>query len=467
MGTFALTDASRQPPNHAHLHHAWSSADSRCIKCGFCLPVCPTYRLTGIEPASPRGRLDLMYAAARGELTVAEIEPALALCLGCLACETACPSGIRFRDMLEAERIDQAEARPRSTLKRFLLGTLLDRPTWLRAIVAALALYQKSGVQALLRATRLLWVMPPLARMERRVPPAAWPMAWRSAARRWGLVASAPEANEAESDPKVAGLLTGCVMDAAFGPAQLATAKVLAVHGWRPVAPPAQGCCGALAMHAGEDALAKKLARRNIAAFDAALGERGERSIVVNSAGCGAAMKDYGAWLADDPAWRERAAAFSRRVVDVCEFLERIGLRPPERAVPLRVAYDDPCHLIHAQRIRDEPRMLLKRIPGLDWAELPEADWCCGGAGSYTLAQPEMSARVLERKMDHIAALGVDVVATGNPGCLLQIATGAAQRGLALRVLHPIELIAMAYDDGPRVDGVVTQAGPSTTGWGG
>ena len=445
MTATAALDIAPERAN-AHLHQAWADAESRCIKCGFCLPVCPTYRLTAVESASPRGRLDLMYAAARGELTIAEIRPALALCLGCLACETACPSGIRYRDMLEAERIDQAAAHPGSPLKRFLLGTLLDRPSWLRVIVAALAVYQGSGLQALVRATRLLWLVPPLARIERRMPPAAWPRAWRAAAVHWGLVSALPKGEAARTGPPAAGMLTGCVMDAAFGPTHLATAKALAVHGWRPVAP-AQGCCGALAMHAGEPDLARAMARRLIAAFDSALGTQGERPIVVNSAGCGAAMKDYASWLAGDPAWAARAADFSRRVVDVCEFLERIGLRPPRREVKLRVAYDDPCHLIHAQRIREQPRTLLKRLPGLRWVELPEADWCCGGAGSYTLAQPAMSARVLERKMEHIAALGLDAIATGNPGCLLQIAAGVGQRGLPVRVLHPIELIAMAYED--------------------
>jgi glycolate oxidase iron-sulfur subunit len=160
-------------------------------------------------------------------------------------------------------------------------------------------------------------------------------------------------------------------------------------------------------------------------------------------------MKDYGHWLADDPEWSPRAAGFSRRVVDICELLHRSGLKPPQRTVPLRVAYDDPCHLVHAQRIRDQPRALLKQIPGMELAELPEADWCCGSAGSYTVTQPEMSARVLERKVGHIAALGVEAIATGNPGCMMQIATGARQRGLPLRVVHPVELIAMAYADSP------------------
>jgi glycolate oxidase iron-sulfur subunit len=419
------------------LRQAWREAESHCIKCGFCLPVCPTYRETGVESASPRGRLDLMYAVARGELSVEDIEEALALCLGCLACQSACPSGIRFGDMLEAERIDAARGHPPSRLRRFLLGPLLDKPAWLRQIARMLALYQWSGLQWLLRASRLLALAPPLARLERRMPPLSWPRGWRRRARAWGF------AGAAGGESRVAGLLTGCVMDAVFGEAHLATVQVLRHHGWRTVAPFGQGCCGALARHAGEEELARSMARRTIAGFET----MGDAPVVVNSAGCGAAMKEYGAWLDSDSAWRDRAAAFSRRVVDVCEFLTRIGLQPPMRPVPLRVAYHDPCHLLHAQGIRQQPRALLAQIPALELVELPEADWCCGGAGSYTLTQPAMSARVLERKMNRIEAERVEGVATGNPGCLLQIATGARARGLKLRLWHPVELLAMSYDD--------------------
>jgi glycolate oxidase iron-sulfur subunit len=245
---------------------------------------------------------------------------------------------------------------------------------------------------------------------------------------------------------KSAGLLTGCVMDAVYGSAHLATVQVLKHNGWTAWAPAAQGCCGALALHAGELEIAKTQARRNIAAFEPG----GTAPIAVNSAGCGAAMKDYGKILEGDPVWRDRARAFSARVADVSELLARTELKAPGHAVPWRVAYDDPCHLVHAQKVRDPPRALLRRIPGLELVPLPEADWCCGGAGSFTLTQPAMSAQVLARKMGHVQACGAEVVASGNPGCLMQLASGIAERGLPIRVMHPIELLALAYESGAR-----------------
>jgi glycolate oxidase iron-sulfur subunit len=235
-------------------------------------------------------------------------------------------------------------------------------------------------------------------------------------------------------------------MDAVFGSAHLATVQVLKHNGWNAWAPAAQGCCGALALHAGELEIARTQARRNIAAFEAG----GGGPIVSNSAGCGAAMKDYGKIMRHEPAWRERARAFSARVADVSEFLAGLELKTPAHAVPWRVAYDDPCHLVHAQGVREPPRALLRRIPGLELVPLPEAEWCCGGAGSYTLTQPGMSAQVLARKMGHVQASGAEVLATGNPGCLLQLASGVADRGLPIRVLHPVELLALAYEGGAR-----------------
>lgn len=427
-------------PSTAHvaprLRAAWLAAESLCIKCGFCLPFCPTYRETGVEAASPRGRLDLMYAVAQDKLPLEAAEPQIGLCLGCQACESACPSGIRYHDMLDAARMDLFARRAGglgAIVGRFLLRAVLPSPILLRAVVGFLAAYQRLGVQRLARATRLLWLVPPLARLEARLPPLDFPAAWRGGLRR-------PPARVSTTAPRAAALFTGCVMDAAFGAVHRATARVLAHNGVRPTAPEGQGCCGALHLHTGDEAAAQELARRNIAAFEAA----GDAPIVVNSAGCGALLKDYGRLLAGDPAWQARAERFARRVQDVSEFVAALPLAPPGR-VKAKVAYDDPCHLVHAQQVREPPRRLLAAIPGVALVPLREAEMCCGSAGVYSLAQPEMSQRLLQRKLDHIEACGAEIVATGNPGCLLQLRLGAQARGLPIRVAHPVELLAEAY----------------------
>ena len=436
--TATLTESGLAPSRGfspaPHLRRAWDAAESHCNRCGFCLPVCPTYRLTGAESASPRGRLDLMYAAADGKLELSDIAPALGLCLGCLACQSACPSGVPFGELLEAGRIDVAGEKGPAGFTRFLLGTLLDSPAFLKLAARTLYFYQRSGLQKLLRLTQLLRLAPTLARMERGLPPLPRPASWR------GQIGPLPAASRS-GGAKPALFFSGCVMDAVFGEVHRCTLVAMRHNGYTPVVPNGQGCCGALALHSGAEALAKEKARRNIAAFEAA----GDPPVVVNSAGCGAAMKAYGGLLSGDSAWRGRAERFSARVVDVSELLTRETIRPPEHAVPMRVAYDDPCHLAHAQNIRDQPRMLLQAVPQLELVELPEADWCCGSAGSYSLTHPKMAARVLERKMDHIAAAGVQAVATGNPGCLFQLALGAEQRGLAIRIVHPVQLLALAY----------------------
>ncbi len=435
--TLAPATPQARPASEApHLRAAWLSAESWCIKCGFCLPACPTYRETGVEASSPRGRLDLMYAVASGRLPLDAAEHQMWFCLGCQACETACPSGIRYHDILEAARLDSVARRdhgPAAWRRRLLLRTLLPSPRLLRAVTTLLALYQRSGLQALVRGSRMLWLIPPLARMEARMPPVPFPVRWRAA------LQEAPAATPAGAPPRAA-LLTGCVMDAAFGEVHAATVRVLARNGVRTELPAGQGCCGALQLHAGDEHAAQDLARRNIAAFEAA----GDAPIVINSAGCGALLKHYGRLFAEDPRWKARAERFSRRVQDVSEFLAGLTLATPGD-LPLKVAYDDPCHLLHAQQVREPPRQVLGSIPGLQLVPLREADMCCGSAGSYSVTQPGMSMRLLDRKLDHIVACGAQVVATGNPGCLLQLRMGVQSRGLAIRVVHPVQLLAEAY----------------------
>ncbi len=423
----------------SELHAAWRGAESHCIKCGFCLPVCPTYRETGNEAASPRGRLDLMYAAARNELRVEDIRDHLHFCLGCLACETACPSGIRFGDMLEAGRADVLAAEGGlGWWGRFLLRRVVVSPFLLRVLAWLLWGYRQSGVRALLRFSGLLRLVPSLARLEWTLPLLPLPAGWRGEAR--AAARAAAKAGPAGGSQAV--LFSGCVMDAVFGAVHVATLRVLRKNGVAPLVPAGQGCCGALHLHEGEKEAARALARRNVAAFEAA----GDAPILVNSAGCGSFLKSYGHLLADDPEWKERAARAAARVRDVSEYLAELPVVEPTRPMPIRVAYDDPCHLLHAQKIGDAPRELLSRIPELELVALEEADWCCGSAGSYSLRQPAMSARLLARKMTHIAASGAQVVATGNPGCLLQIRLGAERHRLEIYVLHPIELLARAYE---------------------
>lgn len=426
------------------LQQAWRDAESLCIKCGFCLPACPTYRETGAEASSPRGRLDLIYAAATGELGIEAVNKELWLCLGCLACESACPSGIKFGEMLTAGRTAALAAHPGGAgqMPRRLVLYWLSSPGWTRLLAGLLRGFQGLGLAGLLGVANRLHLLPAKpARLLGALPPLPKPLRWRRS-----LTAAQAGLSPRESSGLLAGalprvlLLSGCVMDALFGAVHQATVEVLARNGISTVAPAGQGCCGALYLHAGEHERALTLAKRNIQAF-----EGSPDPIIVNSAGCGATLKEYGKLLRNDPAWRTRAAAFSSRVLDICEYLAEIPLDSPGSLHPLKVAYDDPCHLLHAQGISEQPRKLLGRIPGLELVALREASWCCGSAGSYSLTHPEMAQKVLARKMDNIAASGAEVIATGNPGCLLQLQAGARQRKMVLRVLHPVELLAQAY----------------------
>jgi glycolate oxidase iron-sulfur subunit len=398
-----------------------------CVHCGLCLTSCPTYRETGRETSSPRGRVALMRGAAEGR---AELHALLAeeafLCLGCRACETACPSGVRYGEMLERARaaVDRAGLRRGAArwLERAALRGVVPHPRRLRALVSLLALAQhlrldRLALPFLPRALReshaLLPAIPP--RAERRAPARLTP----ARGERRGRVA----------------LFAGCIMPELFGAVHDATALVLARNGFEVVVPPAQGCCGALQAHAGDLDFARGLARRNVRAFAAEPVD----AVIVNSAGCGAALRDAAHWL---PGEGEGLAAASR---DVCEFLDAVGLREPPGRVEARVCYDDPCHLVHGQRVEAAPRRLLARIGGLELVPHRDPAACCGAAGIYNLTHREMSRAVLERKLDSLAEVDPDIVATGNPGCLMQLRAGARARGLRAEIVHPIELLARAY----------------------
>jgi len=383
-----------------------------CVHCGLCLSACPTYRETGRETSSPRGRVYLMRGVAEGRIPLGEVVAEEAyLCLGCRACETACPSGVEFGVLLEGTRAAVEEAGLRAgaakRIESFALRRLLPHPRRLALAVGVLAVGQRLGAGHLARllprrlfdAWQLLPEIPPAA--ERRRLPRKIPA-------------------EGGQRGRVA-LFEGCLMPELFGPVNAATARVLARNGFEVIVPEAQGCCGALHRHAGDAEFAGALERRNLAAFE------GADAIVVNSAGCGAALRE---------------GPLGPRVRDVCEFLDEAGLveEPPRREGT--VCYDDPCHLVHAQGVSAAPRRLLAQVPGLRLVPHDDPTSCCGAAGIYNLTHPEMSRAVLERKLDALAAADPDWIATGNPGCLMQLGAGVRTRGLRARVVHPVELLA-------------------------
>lgn len=417
----------------------------QCVHCGFCLPTCPTYAELGQEPDSPRGRIYLIKALADGRLDLTDsVAEHLSLCLGCRACESACPSGVPYGHLIEAGRAELEARRPgsvwRRLVRRVAFAGLLPRPALLRAVAAGLRLYQRSGLQRLVRASGVLRPLSArLAASEALLP--ALPPAGRGG--------PLPEVVPARGSRRArVGFIHGCVQDAVFRTHNEATLRCLARQGAEVVVPRAQGCCGALHAHAGEPELARTLARSTIVAFEAA----GVETVVVNAAGCGAHLKAYGHLLRGDPAWAGRAAAFARQVVDATEFLARAPLVGPLGPLPLRATYHDPCHLAHGQNVRAEPRALLRAVPGLELVELGEAEMCCGSAGIYNLTEPEMAQRLLERKLGHVEATGATTVVTANPGCILQLAAGLAARGRAVEVLHVVEVLDRAYAaaEGPR-----------------
>ena len=402
-----------------------------CVHCGFCLPSCPTYEATLDEADSPRGRIVLMRLLERGEIPATDETLAhhLDRCLGCRACEGVCPSGVAYGASVESARTTLADIRPAPLTVAAGLW-LLARPSRQRALWWASRLARASGIPAaLVRGAGA--EAPAWAQMVAMLAATA-PMRAGTGARGHRGTETAPTER--------AALFRGCVMDGLFGHVHDATVRALAVNGVATVEVPRQVCCGALAAHAGREAEARALARENILAFDAAAPGA---PIVTNSAGCGAMLKAYGAWLADDPL-AERARAFAARVQDVSETLVARG-PVPALALPLRVAYDAPCHLHHVQKVTEAPLRVLQAIPGLELVPLEGADRCCGSAGLYSLVEPDLSRAVLGPKLAAIAASGADVVATGNPGCLMHIGAGALLSGMRVELRHPVELLDLAY----------------------
>jgi glycolate oxidase iron-sulfur subunit len=394
-----------------------------CVHCGFCLPTCPTYALWGEEMDSPRGRIVLMDETLAGRAELEAIAPHLDACLGCMACVTSCPSGVRFDRLIEAARPQRERNVPRPLAERLFrwgLFAVATHPGRLRAVRPLLGL---SGA-----------IRGPFG---------------RRLARRWPrLGALARLAPQAGASPSMAafvptrgvrrgrvGLLQGCVQRVLFGGVNAATTRVLAAEGFDVVIPRAPRCCGALQLHAGEEGPALARARETIAAFE------GCDLVVVNAAGCGSAMKQYGELLRDDRRWRGRAEAFVGRVRDVHELLAEAGPVAPRHPVPMRIAYHDACHLAHAQGIRSAPREVLRSIPELELLEPDEWELCCGSAGVYNVLHPEPAAELGVRKARNLLATGAEAIAAANPGCVLQIQAHLREVGRPLPVLHPMEVL--------------------------
>ena len=395
-----------------------------CVHCGFCLQACPTYLAVNDENDSPRGRLLLMRAVLEGDLEVGDdaIHTHIERCLGCRACETACPSGVPYGQLLEATRATNVRARPMSRVARLLLATMASAG-WRRLLFGAARLVRAAGLaRALSTLPGRLGFAFAMLESSRTVMPAT----------RYAAGGTGERGRTA--------VLDGCVMQGLFSHTNEATRRTLVVNDYALADAPGQGCCGALHAHAGDLEGARALARNNIAAFEAS----GAELISVNAAGCGAAIKEYGHLLRDDPAWSARASAIAAKVRDVTELLAAAG---PKRGdgVARTVAYDAPCHLLHAQRVSAPPFAVLRAISSLELVALADADQCCGGAGIYNLLQPDLSRAVLAPKLANISRTSADLVATGNPGCHMQIGGGLQRARSSVRCVHPVELLDAAY----------------------
>ena len=409
------------------------SVMDQCVHCGFCLPACPTYVLWGDEMDSPRGRIWMMRKATQGEAAVdTTFQTHIDNCLGCMSCMTACPSGVEYNKLIEDTRGQVERQVPRTLFDRLfrkLLFVTFPHPLRLRVLGVPLALYQRSGVQRLLRAMGVLKLLPRRLRaMEELLPPV--PL---------DPFHSLP-ANVAASGSKRGrvGMLTGCVQDAFFAHVNAATARVLAAEGFEVIIPKRQGCCGALMVHSGRESEAMKYAKAMIETFEDAAVD----SIIVNAAGCGSTMKEYAHLLREEPAWAARATAFASRCKDISEFLAAEGLRTPLQPLELRVAYHDACHLRHAQGIYAQPRALLGAIPELQLADVAEESICCGSAGVYNLLHPETAEELGDRKAQLLLMTGAEAVVSANPGCLLQLMSALRRSGAGeMPTFHMVELL--------------------------
>jgi glycolate oxidase iron-sulfur subunit len=396
-----------------------------CVHCGFCLPTCPTYVLWGEEMDSPRGRIYLMGEGHDGEPLSDAMVTHFDRCLGCMACLTACPSGVRYDRLIESTRAQVERRHPRTPQEKALRSLVFNTfpyPRRLRALRPLLLAYQRAGLARLARRTP---APPAIAAMEKLLPPL-------------GAIERVAEVTPATGTRRArVGMLLGCVQREFFDSVNAATVRVLAAEGCEVVAPRLQGCCGALSLHMGRSPEAVAFAKKLIATFEPLRLD----AIVVNAAGCGSAMKEYGWLLRDEPGWAERAEAFASKVRDVSEWLGELGPVAPRHPLEAAIAYHDACHLAHAQGVRSAPRELLAAIPGVELREIDEAAICCGSAGVYNIFQPEAARELGARKAKNVAATAADVLVTANPGCLMQISAALAERRTPMRVAHTVEIL--------------------------
>ena len=403
-----------------------------CVHCGFCLPACPTYVLWGEEMDSPRGRIYMIKKAAQGQAPHdGRFRQHMDNCLGCMACMTACPSGVQYNKLIEPTRAQIERNLPRSlgeSLFRRLIFATFPHPGRLRLLALPLLVYQKSGLRRLACATGMHKLLPKrLAAMEALLPDVPR-----------HLFDRLPSTIRPQTVRHRVGMLSGCVQQVFFSHVNAATARVLAAEGCEVIIPREQPCCGALMLHSGMEDDAAALAKRMIAVFEAAEVD----TIVINSAGCGSTMKQYGDLLSADSAWAARATAFSAKCKDISEILCELEPRVKRHPLKMRIAYHDACHLQHAQGVHEQPRRLLAGIPELEVAEIPEASLCCGSAGIYNLLQPETASQLGSRKVENLLSTGAQAVLSANPGCLLQLMNGLRQRGLkAMPAFHMVELL--------------------------
>ena len=428
-------------PRPSYLKGLDYSVLQQCMHCGLCLPTCPTYSITKIERHSPRGRISLMRAIADGRLETSEtFAEEMYFCLGCLACMSACPAGVNYAELFENARAEAEASKllsspKRNLIRRFTIYWLFMDHGRLQLAGRLIRLYQALGLQALLRSSGVLRWLPQRLQELEAMTPTIQPQFTDE------LVAPVTRPRGA-SRYRVA-MLTGCAQDLIFSDINRDTVEVLARNGCEVFTPPNQPCCGSLHAHNGELELARELARQMIRVFPPEQFD----AIITNAGGCGSHLRHYSKLLEHEPAWRERARLWDSKVKDIHEWLVQIGANPPAAnlAPAQTVTYHESCHLSHGQKITRQPRQILELIPNLNLVELPESAWCCGSAGIYNIIQPETANELLERKLRHIRGTGAAVVATANPGCLLQLLNGARQRGMNLRIVHPVTLLAEAY----------------------
>lgn len=435
--------AGTSPKRHSHLRDLDYSVVQQCMHCGLCLPTCPTYDATKLERNSPRGRISLMRAIADGRLeTTPEFGEEMYFCLGCLACMTACPAGVNYAELFEHARAEAEEAGVLDAPKRGFIRALTLR--WLfmdmgrlQVLGFMIRLYQQLGLQTFIRKSGVLNLLPKRLRELEAMTPTIQP--------KFSADLIAPvTAARGQKKYRVA-LLTGCAQDLMFSDVNRDTAEVLSHNGCEVVTPHDQNCCGSLHAHNGEWTMAQDLARKNIDQFPPDQFD----AIITNAAGCGSHLKHYAKLLEADPAYRKRAHLWDSKLKDIHEWLAQIGIEVPKGNQPEQnVTYHEACHLCHGQKITAQPRQVLKAIPNLKLAELPESTWCCGSAGIYNLIQPEMANELLDRKLKHVKSTKAEVVATGNPGCLAHMTNGVRRQNLPVRMVHPITLLAEAYRRG-------------------